>query len=43
MPSCFLAWQYLRHRRLQAAVMIAGVALALWVGGPGAVFWMKPP
>ena len=38
MPSCFLAWQYLRHRRLQAAVMIAGVALALFL--PLATHWL---
>ena len=38
MPSCFLAWQYLRKRRLQAAVMIAGVALALFL--PLATHWL---
>lgn len=38
MPSCFLAWQYLRHRRLQAAVMIAGVALALFL--PLVTHWL---
>ena len=38
MPSWFLAWQYLRRRRLQTAVMIAGVALALFL--PLATHWL---
>ena len=38
MPSFFLAWQYLRRHRLQAAVMIAGVALALFL--PLATHWL---
>ena len=38
MPSFFLAWQYLRRRRLQAAVMIAGVTLALFL--PLATHWL---
>ena len=38
MPSFFLAWQYLRKRRGQAAAMIAGVALALFL--PLATHWL---
>lgn len=38
MPSCFLAWQYLRKHRLQTAVMIAGVALALYL--PLTTHWL---
>lgn len=38
MPSFFLAWQYLRKQRLQAMVMIAGVALALFL--PLATHWL---
>ena len=38
MPSFFLAWQYLRRCRLQAAVMIAGVTLALFL--PLATHWL---
>lgn len=38
MPSFFLAWQYLHRRRLQTAVMIAGLALALFL--PLATHWL---
>ena len=38
MPSFFLAWQYLSKHRLQVMVMIAGVALALFL--PLATHWL---
>ena len=38
MPNFFLAWQYLRKRRGQAAAMIAGMALALFL--PLATHWL---
>jgi len=38
MPSFFLAWQYLLKRRRQAASMIAGVALAIYL--PLATHWL---